>query len=207
MEKTHPPVEMAPPYPGPPQDYKGPGTGAYPPPGYPGPQAGYPGPQAGYPAPQAGYPAPQAGYQGGGNPPAQNTIAGYPGPQAGYPGPQAGYPAPQAGYPAPQAGYPAPQAGYQGGGNPPAQNTIVTHVMMTPSLESFPGQTMCPHCQQVVITRTQQQSGLMTWAICGGLAIFGCWLCCCIPFFIDSCQDVQHMCPNCHKVIYLYKRM
>ncbi|XP_075942826.1 LITAF domain-containing protein-like [Anarhichas minor] len=83
----------------------------------------------------------------------------------------------------------------------------VTHLVVTPALHEVPGQTVCPHCQQSVITNTEHTAGLMTWAVCGGLALFGCFLCCCIPFCVEACQDVEHRCPSCQKVIYVYKRL
>lgn len=109
----------------------------------------------------------------------------------------------------------------------------VTHVVVAPVLHDVPGQTLCPHCQQTVITRTEPTPGLLTWLVCAGLGIFGYepkrstqaqenknfanlndsfppsrfFLCCCIPFCVEALQDITHRCPSCNRVIYIFKRM
>ncbi|XP_073699226.1 lipopolysaccharide-induced tumor necrosis factor-alpha factor homolog [Garra rufa] len=122
-------------------------------------------------------------------------------------------------YPAQQPVY-LPQAGPQA---PPYQpppygfgaTTITVQPTVVPvvrqiavmSLTDVPGRIICPHCMTEVLTETEYISGLLAWLICGVLALFACWLCCCIPFCVDSCKDVKHTCPNCKNIIHLYKRM
>lgn len=84
---------------------------------------------------------------------------------------------------------------------------VVTQVVMMPTLTDVPGRITCPHCHQDIMTETEHLSGLLTWLICGTLALFVCWLCCCIPFCVDACKDVKHSCPNCKNVIRVYKRI
>ncbi|XP_062264918.1 LITAF domain-containing protein-like [Platichthys flesus] len=98
-----------------------------------------------------------------------------------------------------------PHPGFSPGSPPPVVNQGVTHVDVTTALQDVPGQMLCPYCYQTVVTTTEHKAGHLTWAVCCGLTIFGCILCSCIPFCIDSCKDVEHRCPSCHRVIYLYK--
>uniref|UniRef100_A0A671T475 LITAF domain-containing protein n=1 Tax=Sinocyclocheilus anshuiensis TaxID=1608454 RepID=A0A671T475_9TELE len=85
--------------------------------------------------------------------------------------------------------------------------TAVTTTVMLPSLRDLPAQTMCPHCKHQVITITDHYSGLMAWLACGCLALIGCWPCCLAPFWMDSCKDVEHRCPNCNNILSFYKRL
>ncbi|KAJ8251517.1 hypothetical protein GJAV_G00222200 [Gymnothorax javanicus] len=135
------------------------------------------------------------------------------GPPQDVPPPYAGPPVNYGGVAtAPQPGVPA--CPYPGGPNPvvyqppPAGVTPVgPQVVLVAGLAEVPSQTQCPHCHQLVVSRTSYQSGLLTWLICGGLAIVGCWPCCLIPFCVDACQDVVHHCPSCNKPLFVYRRL
>ncbi|XP_031720718.1 cell death-inducing p53-target protein 1 homolog [Anarrhichthys ocellatus] len=80
-------------------------------------------------------------------------------------------------------------------------------VIMQSQLTDVPGQIMCPYCQNIVITQIGYVTGSYTWMIFGILAVFMCWCCCCIPFCVDSCKDVEHSCPHCHNVLHIHPRI
>ncbi|XP_054897144.1 cell death-inducing p53-target protein 1 homolog [Poeciliopsis prolifica] len=101
----------------------------------------------------------------------------------------------------------------------PAQQLVVQYVATTQQnlhsgnhvllVQHMPtdvaGSMLCPHCKNNVVTSIEYKVGLLTWIIFGVLLLF-CWPCSCIPFCVNSCKDVQHSCPECNNVLYLYKR-
>ncbi|XP_029433034.1 cell death-inducing p53-target protein 1-like [Rhinatrema bivittatum] len=88
----------------------------------------------------------------------------------------------------------------------PAAN--MTTVIVGTNLTDTPAVTVCPACQQNVTTKINHATGMLTWIIFLILCLIGCWLgCCLIPFFVKSCKDVDHYCPNCNHHIYKYKRV
>lgn len=60
----------------------------------------------------------------------------------------------------------------------------------------FPARIICPSCRIEITTYIKIQPGVNTWICCLFLGVtIGC---CCIPFFIQDCNDKIHFCPNCH---------
>ncbi|KAI9999625.1 hypothetical protein NQD34_018335, partial [Periophthalmus magnuspinnatus] len=69
---------------------------------------------------------------------------------------------------------------------------LTVTVVVQPKPTDCPGQMLCPHCQNNVVTVVEVQKWCLTWLICGVIGIFLCWPCCWIPFCIDACKDVEH---------------
>ncbi|KAG7316062.1 hypothetical protein KOW79_020928 [Hemibagrus wyckioides] len=80
-------------------------------------------------------------------------------------------------------------------------------VVMHAPMKSVPVAMKCSFCQQQIVTSTKGISGLLTWTVVGVLFFFCIWPFCLIPFCVTSCKDIEHSCPSCHNVLYVYKRM
>jgi len=65
-----------------------------------------------------------------------------------------------------------------------------------------PTRIYCATCRREVVTEIIYEAGTLTWVAAGGLALLGCIFgCCLIPFCIDGCKDVVHVCPQCHSLL------
>ncbi|KAI6220372.1 Lipopolysaccharide-induced tumor necrosis factor-alpha factor-like protein [Aphelenchoides fujianensis] len=86
------------------------------------------------------------------------------------------------------------------------------HVVVSVQMGPYPASLQCPHCHVHVVTDVVNRAGLLTWLICCGLALIGCWPFCFAPFCISKCQamqlqDVMHFCPNCRNFLGKYSRI
>ena len=64
-----------------------------------------------------------------------------------------------------------------------------------------PINTTCTNCKKSITTIPQRQVGTGTWVWCTLLCFFvGCPLNY-LPFCIDGCKDIAHMCPSCSTIV------
>ncbi|XP_023677809.1 cell death-inducing p53-target protein 1 isoform X2 [Brienomyrus brachyistius] len=91
--------------------------------------------------------------------------------------------------------------------SPLGATTMVT-VLQGEMFQSAPVQTVCPHCQQTIITSISYEIGLLNTLFCLFCCFVGCdFGCCLLPCLINDLKDVTHTCPYCKGYIYTYKRM
>ncbi|ODM94195.1 Lipopolysaccharide-induced tumor necrosis factor-alpha factor [Orchesella cincta] len=55
----------------------------------------------------------------------------------------------------------------------------------------------CSNCHREIQTSIEKKPSVVAFISAAVMFLFGCWLCCCIPFCMDSCMDVNHKCPSC----------
>lgn len=82
----------------------------------------------------------------------------------------------------------------------PMGATVVL-VDQSPMFGRLPATCVCPNCRAQVTTNVETSPGVMAWLLCAGLLFVGCWPCACLPFCMDSMQDVTHRCPACGAAI------
>jgi lipopolysaccharide-induced tumor necrosis factor-alpha factor len=84
-----------------------------------------------------------------------------------------------------------------------AQHIVTTIVPLGPHSTH----TVCPSCGCEINTKTTTSPGVIAWVSGFLIALFGCWLgCCLIPCCIDECMDVSHTCPNCSAYLGRHRR-
>ncbi|CAI5455095.1 unnamed protein product [Caenorhabditis angaria] len=86
-------------------------------------------------------------------------------------------------------------------------STHSTIVVSPVGFGPFPASTQCPYCSEHILTETIEKNGMFAWLLFIALLFFGFWLCCCIPFCVRSCKDVEHHCPECKKLLGTYRRV
>ncbi|BHF68953.1 hypothetical protein SprV_0301199400 [Sparganum proliferum] len=104
----------------------------------------------------------------------------------------------------PGPGYP-PAPPYPG---TPINNVPASYETVSLDLGPFPQACICPHCNASVTSEIIYESGTLTWISCALIFVCGGPIfCCLIPFCCPPCQDVRHICPNCHLTMGVFRRL
>ncbi len=75
--------------------------------------------------------------------------------------------------------------------------------MSSPNYGDVPVRTLCPRCRKSIMSQVSKVTGLGTWLIALILLLLPPF--CYIPFFLKSCKDTQHTCPNCGNLLGINK--
>ncbi|KAE9554169.1 hypothetical protein FO519_002649 [Halicephalobus sp. NKZ332] len=106
--------------------------------------------------------------------------------------------------------YPQNGVSLELGQNPQMQVPLVTTMIpqtIKPVLGPFPSLIKCPHCMTAGISEVIYVTGLGTYLLAGGCCLLGLWLCCCIPFCLNSTKDAHHYCPNCKNFLGRFRKV
>ncbi|CAH1967991.1 unnamed protein product [Acanthoscelides obtectus] len=87
---------------------------------------------------------------------------------------------------------------------PPTENINITMATQPIALGPGPTTLTCPHCHARVTTTVKTTANTKTHIIALILCLFVLVPCVCIPYCCDSCQTLQHFCPNCKAYLGAY---
>ncbi|XP_017776197.1 PREDICTED: lipopolysaccharide-induced tumor necrosis factor-alpha factor homolog [Nicrophorus vespilloides] len=62
---------------------------------------------------------------------------------------------------------------------------------------------VCPNCHADIMTTVTIRPNFRTHALAAFLCIF-CCPCMCVPYLVDSCQNIDHHCPSCNAYLGTY---
>eukprot|EP00092_Neocalanus_flemingeri_P080939 GFUD01101023.1.p1 GENE.GFUD01101023.1~~GFUD01101023.1.p1 ORF type:complete len:143 (+),score=25.39 GFUD01101023.1:224-652(+) len=106
----------------------------------------------------------------------------------------------------PEGAYPLPPKGANPPGYTPSVQTVVQVVQLpAPDLGCHAVQMVCPSCQKSVTTEISSSPSVMAWGMSAILCFTMLWPCFCVPFCVDSLQNVKHKCPQCKVVLGRYR--
>merc|ERR1719244_949677 len=88
---------------------------------------------------------------------------------------------------------------------PPVQKVVQVVQIPAPDFGSRPVKTVCPSCLASITTSTKSNPSFMAWGFSAFLCFTMLWPCFCLPFCVDSLQNVKHSCPACKVVLGRYK--
>jgi hypothetical protein len=60
---------------------------------------------------------------------------------------------------------------------------------------------LCPNCSASEHTKVHHYNGVASWSLCITMALVGFGCCALIPLCCEPCQDADHECHKCGKVI------
>ncbi|CAH2979558.1 unnamed protein product [Chilo suppressalis] len=96
---------------------------------------------------------------------------------------------------------PAMQPGPSGTTYVTATPVVVAPINVVRIMGSAPSSYICKSCNMNIITRTEVKPATKTHLFALLLCVLGLWPCVCVPYCVDSCQSIDHYCPNCSAYI------
>merc|ERR1712062_202660 len=92
----------------------------------------------------------------------------------------------------------------------PSRMEMLEDLWTQPLLEEFLSRLLFKLCrfqwmEMEITTRTSSKPSMMAWSLSLILCFTMLWPCFCLPFCVDSLQNVKHKCPSCKVVLGRYR--